>query len=121
MSRIKIKGRLSLYHGNEITPSIKKQFRQEIFEYITEVEIGNSELEIFSPSDKEEEEIESNWLTKKIALHKEPDNLDSTLLLPETDVSLDQSCPMFPYVEIIRLFWWEFLNCRLLDLHLICK
>lgn len=94
--KMKIKGRLKLSHGDEITPTIYKDIHQEIFEYLTEVEICNCKLEISSPSDNEREETESNRLISRIALCKELEHLNCTwypqrLMLVWTNIPLSFS------------------------------
>ena len=89
--KIKVEERLRLYHGNRVTPHVYATFRKDILEYIHELEVCITKLELSQTPETDELEREVSWASQLMEYHIDLGGLDDSLAIATASSSMDTS------------------------------
>ena len=89
--KIKVEERLRLCHGDRVTPHVYATFRKDILEYIHEMEVCITKLELSQTPETDVLETEVSWASQLMEYHIELGGLDDSLAVPTASSSMDTS------------------------------
>ena len=93
--KIKIEERLRLCHGDRVTPHVYSVFRKHIIDYLHEMEICVTKMELSPNPETDVLETEADWASQLMEYHRELGELDGSLSQPVTSTFSDPASPSF--------------------------
>ena len=89
--KIKVEERLKLCHGDRVTPQIHATFRKDILEYIHEMEVCITKLELSHTPETDVLETVVSWASQLMEYHIELGGLDDSLAVPTASSFMNTS------------------------------